>query len=93
MAIGVGAGLNAVLVIAFYVDSPTTRAMYPSTGAILLVPALMLYWVARLWTKAHRGEVHDDPVVFAARDWQTLIIGGLIGLLFALASTSWFVGL
>ncbi len=93
MAAGVASGMNAVLVIAFYVDSETTRAMYPSTAAILLVPALILYWVARLWMKTHRGEVHDDPVVFAAKDWQTLVISAFIGLLFAVAGTSWFVGL
>lgn len=87
MAAGVASGMNAVLVLAFYVDAPTTRAMYPSATAILVAPALILYWIGRLWMKAHRGEVHDDPVVFAARDWQTLVIAAMLGVLFVIAGS------
>ncbi len=32
----------------------------------------MLYWISRMWLKAHRGEMHDDPVVFAMRDRYSL---------------------
>ena len=52
----------------------------------LLAPPLMLYWVSRLWMKAHRGEIDDDPVVFAMRDWQSLTVVGLVVGCFALAS-------
>ena len=92
MALGVASGMNAVLVLAFYVDSPEVRAMYPSARAILFAPALILYWIGRLWMKARRGEVHDDPVVFAAKDWQTLAIVAVLGLLFAIASTRLLAG-
>lgn len=37
--------------------------------------------------KAHRGEVHDDPVVFAFRDWQSLLVVGLSGLAFSMAAS------
>lgn len=87
MAAGVASGMSAVMVLAFYVDSDATRAMYPSAQAILLAPVLLLYWMARLWMKTHRGEVHDDPVVFAARDWQTLLIVAVMGVLFLLAGS------
>jgi len=33
----------------------------------LLCPAL-LYWISRAWLLAHRGAMHDDPVVFAVSD-------------------------
>jgi hypothetical protein len=46
----------------------------------------MLYWISRVWMKAHRGEMHDDPVVFAMRDWQSLITAVLGGLCFAVAA-------
>jgi 4-hydroxybenzoate polyprenyltransferase len=92
MAIGVASGMAAVLVLAFYVDAPATRAMYPSAVVILLAPALILYWISRLWMKAHRGEVHDDPVIFAARDWQTLVIVAMLGLLFLVAGSKLLIG-
>ena len=50
-----------------------------------LAPPLMLYWTTRLWMKAQRGEVHDDPVVFAARDWQSLAVLVLMGASFLMA--------
>jgi 4-hydroxybenzoate polyprenyltransferase len=88
MATGVSSGLNAVIVLALYVRAPESAALYPGRQAILLVPAIMLYWVSRLWMKAHRGEVHDDPILFALKDRQTIIIGACLALIFVLASSS-----
>jgi hypothetical protein len=34
----------------------------------------------------HRGEMHDDPVVFAMSDRVSLVIGALFGLVFWLAT-------
>jgi hypothetical protein len=48
------------------------RYAYPY-GLWLLCP-LLLYWLVRIWLKAHRGEMHDDPVVFAATDRISQII-------------------
>jgi len=35
-------------------------------------PGILLYWVSRVLILTHRGEMHDDPVVFAARDRASL---------------------
>lgn len=74
MSIGCGSGLLAVLVFALYINSPETHRAYAQPLALWLVPPLLLYWVCRIWMKAHRGEVDDDPVVFAVRDWQSAVI-------------------
>ena len=87
MATGVASGMMAVLVLAFYLDDARTRAIYPSRQFALLAPVLILYWISRLWMKTHRDEMHDDPVVFAARDWQTLVIVTLLAVLFGLATS------
>ena len=34
----------------------------------------------------HRGEMYDDPVVFAMRDGTSLVVGALFGLVFWLAA-------
>jgi hypothetical protein len=39
---------------------------------IWLLCVLMLYWISRIWMKAQRGEMHDDPVVFALKDKVSL---------------------
>lgn len=86
MALGVSAGMAAVLVLALYINDVDTRHLYPSTPWLWLVPPLILYWVCRVWMKTHRGEINDDPVVFALRDWQSLVTVALAGVCFMLAS-------
>ena len=86
MALGVSAGMAAVLVLALYINDPETRRLYPGTLWLWLVPTLMLYWVSRVWMKTHRDEIDDDPVVWAVRDWQSLLTVLLLGVCFVAAS-------
>jgi 4-hydroxybenzoate polyprenyltransferase len=86
MSIGSGSGLLAVLVFALYINSPETQRAYAQPLGLWLVTPLLLYWVCRVWMKAHRGEVDDDPVVFAVRDWQSIAVAILGMLAFGYAS-------
>jgi hypothetical protein len=79
-----------VLILALYTQSLIVPETYPAPEWIWLVPPLLLYWVARLWLKAGRGEIDDDPVLFAARDWQSLTIAALVGILFVLGRSGWW---
>jgi 4-hydroxybenzoate polyprenyltransferase len=86
LSLGISAGIAAIVVLALYINDPVTNKLYPQTIWLWPVPPLMLYWVSRVWMKAHRGEMHDDPVVFAMRDWQSLVTVVLGGLCFAVAA-------
>jgi 4-hydroxybenzoate polyprenyltransferase len=88
LSLGVGAGIAAIVVLALYINDPSTNKLYPLTYWLWPVPPLMLYWISRVWMKAHRGEMHDDPVLFAIRDWQSLVTLVLGGLCFAAAAIS-----
>jgi hypothetical protein len=46
---------------------------------------LLLYWISRVWLKAHRGKMHDDPVVFAMKDRISLAVGVLAVIAVTLA--------
>lgn len=74
MSLGVSAGMASVLVLALYINNPEISAFYPYKVWLWILPPILLYWVCRVWMKSHRGEVHDDPVVFAVTDWQSLIL-------------------
>lgn len=89
MAQGTGSGLMAVMVLALYIDSPTVAASYREPVWMWLVPPVMLYWMTRLWMKTHRGEVHDDPVVFAAMDRQSQIVALILCAVFTAAVAGW----
>lgn len=85
MAIGASSGLLSIMILALYLNSPDVVVNYAQPGWLWLTCPLALYWVSRLWMKTHRGEVHDDPVVFAIRDWQSLVVVSIIAVLFLLA--------
>ena len=90
LALGSASGFVSVLILALYTQSLIVPELYPAPEWIWLVPPLLLYWVARLWLKAGRGEMDDDPVLFAAKDWQSLVVAGAIGILFLLARSGWW---
>jgi len=68
MSLGSAAGYMAVLILALYINSPEIRALYHRPEVIWFLCPLLLYWVSRVWLGAHRGKLHDDPVVFAFKD-------------------------
>jgi 4-hydroxybenzoate polyprenyltransferase len=85
-SLGTSSGLLCVLVLALYIDSVPAQRLYATPEILWLICPLLLYWVSRLWLKAHRGEVHDDPVVFALRDRVSLLIGALCAFIVGLAA-------
>lgn len=68
MPMGVGTAACSIVVFGLFIHSPETQARY-LTPAMLWVTAFFLcYWLFRLWIKTGRGEMHDDPVVYAMVD-------------------------
>lgn len=84
--LGVTAGYASVLVLALYLDSETVISLYATPQLIWLAVPLLLFWISWMWMKAHRGDMHDDPIVFAIKDKTSLIVGLLWAMTFAIAS-------
>jgi len=84
-SLGASAGYGAVVVMALYVNSSAVVGLYREPRLIWGACPLLLYWVSRAWIIAHRGQMHDDPVVFAARDRTSIVIGFALLILFWLA--------
>jgi 4-hydroxybenzoate polyprenyltransferase len=84
--LGVTAGYAAVLVLALYLHSDSVLNLYAQPELIWLAVPLMLFWVSWIWMKAHRGQMHDDPIVFAVKDKASLAVATLVLLSFVLAS-------
>ena len=84
-SLGAASGNLCVLVLALYINSPAVVALYRHPHAIWFLCVLLLYWISRVWLKAHRGEMHDDPVLFALKDKTSLLIGLLAAITISLA--------
>jgi 4-hydroxybenzoate polyprenyltransferase/phosphoserine phosphatase len=68
MASGVASGQISILTLSLYLNDPTVAQRYSHPFGLWMLCPLLLYWLVRIWLKAHRGELHDDPVVFAVTD-------------------------
>ena len=66
--LGVAAGYAAAVVLALYLHGETVQALYAWPHAILVTVGVLVYWISWLWLKSHRGEMHDDPILFALSD-------------------------
>ncbi|PVX82296.1 4-hydroxybenzoate polyprenyltransferase [Paraburkholderia unamae] len=81
-SLGTASGYLSVLVLAMYIQDGNTAKLYRHAQVIWLACPLLLYWVSRTWIIAHRGLMHDDPIVFAARDRVSLAVVALCCLVF-----------
>ena len=84
-SLGTASGYLAVLVLALYIQDHATAVLYRTPELIWLACPLLLFWISRMWLEAHRGNMHDDPVVFAARDRTSMVILGVCGVIFCAA--------
>jgi len=87
--LGVGAGYMAVVVLALYLNSEAVRKLYASPGVIGLAVPVMVYWISWLWLRAARGEMHDDPLVFAFKDRASLLAGLLFAAAMLVGTIAW----
>ncbi|RMD84661.1 MAG: UbiA family prenyltransferase [Candidatus Dadabacteria bacterium] len=75
--LGSASGYISVLVMALYITSPQITQLYSRPFLLWLICPLMFYWIGRVWLLTNRGEMHDDPVVFALKDGVSYLVGAL----------------
>jgi len=67
-----GAAFAAALILALYLNGDTVVELYRHPQRLWLAVPLYVFWISRVLLLAHRGEMNEDPVVFALRDWVSL---------------------
>ena len=85
-SLGCASGYISVVVLALYINESATGNLYHSPEWMWLACPLLLFWLSRAWLLAHRGQMHDDPIIFALSDKISLCIGLAFLLVFGLAS-------
>lgn len=85
--IGIALSIVSVLIFCLYLNDFAISKIY--THSLLLwaiVPAL-IYWHGRVWLLVDRGQVHDDPIVFAAKDRSTWLVLGYALVIIVIAGS------
>ena len=73
--LGVTSGFAAVVVLALYLNSNAVVQLYRSPEIVWGAVPVVLFWVSWMWMQAHRGNMHDDPLIFAIKDKASLLAG------------------
>ncbi len=84
-SLGGSAGFIAVLVLALYIQDGQAAHLYAKPQLIWLACPVMLFWISRAWLIAHRGRMHDDPIVFALKDNVSWGVGAFMVSVLVLA--------
>ena len=84
-AVGTSSGYMAVLVLALYINAPEVTMLYRQPQVLWCLCPLFLFWVTRLWFRASRREIHNDPVVEALTDWFSYVGLGVMAAIVLIA--------
>lgn len=87
--LGITSGYTAVLVLALYINSDAVVKLYRTPEFVWGTVPVMLFWVSWIWMQAHRGKMHDDPLVFAVKDKASLLAGVVFSAVLAIGALGW----
>jgi 4-hydroxybenzoate polyprenyltransferase len=80
ISLGITSGYMSVLVLALYIDTPDADSAYTYHQVLWLLCPLLMYWLARIWLVTRRGQMHEDPLVYAIKDWRSRMVA-VIGII------------
>jgi 4-hydroxybenzoate polyprenyltransferase len=72
---GTSSAFASVVVLSVYIGQPDVLSLYHHHLRMWLMPPLLILWICRVWLLASRGELDEDPVVFALTDPMSLLMG------------------
>lgn len=77
-SLGSAAAYASLAIFALYAAHPDVIQLYPHPERLWLVLAPLAFWLLRMGMLASRGQLHEDPVLFALRDRTSLALAALI---------------
>jgi 4-hydroxybenzoate polyprenyltransferase/phosphoserine phosphatase len=75
---GSASGYASVVVLTLYISTLDAAQLYQHTKRLWLLVPVLLLWIMRLWLLASRGQLNEDPVVYAITDRRSLLLGVLV---------------
>lgn len=75
---GSASGYVSVAVLTLYISTLDAAQLYQHSRRLWLIVPVLLLWISRLWLQASRGQLDEDPVVYAITDRRSLLLGVLV---------------
>lgn len=86
---GCASAFLTVMVFALYINSDDIREQYLTPEILWLICPLLLYTVTRIWLLAARGQIEEDPIVFALKDRVSQVVTVICVILLWAANLPW----
>ena len=86
MISGIVSGQLSLLVFALFMNSSGMKELYGKPNLLWYILPVLFYWLTRMWMIAHRGEMHEDPIVFTIKDKVSYVALAIIALILIAAS-------
>lgn len=83
--LGIASALSAVVVFGMFINAAETSLRYESPQLLWGAAVVMIYWIARIWIKTGRGEMHDDPIVYSLSNVNSLFCIAVMVMITVLA--------
>jgi hypothetical protein len=75
------------VVFSFYIgEARDVGSLYHHPTRLWLITPLMIFWLSRVWLLASRGELDEDPVIFAVTDRLSILTGAAVAVIAAAAA-------
>lgn len=71
---GICSGYISVLVLVLYTHDLQAGTLYSNPDWLWFVAVAVLYWISRMWLLAFRGQMNEDPVLFAIHDRNSYVV-------------------
>ncbi len=85
ISFGASNAMLSILMFCFYTNNNVLTKEYQQPNILWLIVPALCYWIMRMWIKTHRGEMHDDPIVFSLTDKGSLFTISFCGFIAILA--------
>ena len=72
---GTSSAYASIVIFSLYINGRDVTSLYHHPNRMWLITPLLILWVSRVWLLASRGEMNEDPVVFALEDRLSLFMG------------------
>ena len=82
---GSSSGYIAILIFALYIQSDISMKLYKTPSFFWALCPIMLYWISRVWLLSHRGQMTQDPIIFALKDKVSYVVLILSIIIFGVA--------
>ncbi len=76
--LAVASGCVSVLVFGLYVNAPAVMELYAHPHRLWAILVILLYWIGRVLLATHRGDMREDPVLYAIKDRVSIVCAALI---------------